>query len=91
MKREYRITRSDLWFVVFREKDGRKEYLQNHTYTLNKCHARTFYHLNDAIGALQIEKVRCSKGLIPEIEEVWEDNSESIPEKSIEKQSWSEF
>ena len=58
--REYKITKSDLWYNVFREKEEdwykTKEYLQNNTYTHNKQFAKTFYHLDDAKGALVIAR-----------------------------------
>ena len=57
---EYKITKSDLWFNVYREKEENwiktKEYLQNDSYTLNKQFAKTFYHLNDATSALVIAR-----------------------------------
>ena len=60
--REYFITKSDLWYHVFREKTENDlktvEWLQKDTYTLNRNFARVFYHLDDAKGALVIARRR---------------------------------
>jgi hypothetical protein len=88
--RDYFITKWELWFHVFRKIHGDdssvREYLQKDTYTLNKSFARVFYHLNDAVSALIIARRKWD-----DIKGTSEETSESIQEKSIEKQSWSEF
>ena len=87
--REYFITKSDLWYLVFRKKTENnletKEWLQNNSYTLNKKFARVFYHLNDATSALVIARRRWDTDTISE------EVLESIPPKAVEKQSWSDF
>lgn len=83
-KREYKITKSDLGYKVYRQKwdeDNRiVEWLQKETYTYNKEYARTFYTLNDAMGALVVARVQKWK---------IEDNSER--EEKAEIQSWSDL
>ena len=64
--REYRITKSDLWYQIYRKKEEenwiiRMERLQRDTYTLNRDFARTFYHLNDATSALVIARIQWKK------------------------------
>ena len=82
--REYKITKWELGYHVFREDDWVREYLQKDTYTPNKSHAMTFYHLDSAVSALQIAKFK------------WEKISTTSTEKSEcegpkEKTSWSEL
>lgn len=88
--REYFITKSDLWYHVFRKKTENDletvEWLQKDTYTLNRKFARVFYHLDDAKGALVIARMKWD-----DIKETSEETYDSIPEKSIEKQSRSEL
>lgn len=61
-EREYKITKSDLGYKVYRQKgdeDNRiVEWLQKETYTYNKEYARTFYTLNDAMSSLVLAKVK---------------------------------
>lgn len=87
MKREYKITKSDLGYHVCRELDGRKEYLQKDGYTVRPDLAMIFYHLDTAVSALVIEKSKCSKG--KEIPITSTKKSES--EERREKTSWSEL
>ena len=62
-EREYKIIRSDLWFNIYKklEKNG---YMSlwflwpDNKWILNKNHARTFYHREDAVSALVIMKHR---------------------------------
>lgn len=88
---EYYITKSELWFKIFREKeeDGvkRKEWLQTDTYTLNRNFARTFYHLNSATSALVIARIKWRNETKDDSKETFE----SIHQKCGEKQSRSEF
>lgn len=86
--REYKITEWDLGYHVFRrdsEDLDRIEWLQNTTYTTNRNHSKTFYHLDSAISALVNAKIRWEK-----TDTDLEENSESIPQK-VERQSWDEF
>lgn len=88
---EYKITKSNLWYNVFREKDEdwilRIEWLQIDTYTLCKNFARTFYHLQDAESALVIERIKWRKG--KQTPTILTKKSESG--KRREKISWSEL
>jgi len=88
--REYFITKSDLWYHVFRKKteNGLEtvEWLQNNSYTLNRNFAKTFYHLDDAKGALVLARRKWD-----DTKETSEKTYDSIPERRIEKQSRSEF
>ena len=90
IKREYKIGKTDLWYNVYRRKEEgwllRVEWLQNWTYTLNRQFAKTFYNINDATSALVIARRKWD-----DTKETSEGTSESIQEKSIEKQSRSEF
>ena len=89
MKREYKITKSNLGYNVYRKKEEgwiiSMERLQRDTYTLNRDFARTFYHLDDAISALTIAKAK------------WEKETSTTPTKKSEsegvreKTSWSEL
>lgn len=61
--RVYKITKSDLWYNVYRKKElenwtMRLERLQDNTYTLNRTFAKTFYHLNDATSALVVARAK---------------------------------
>lgn len=86
---EYKITKSNLWYNVYRkqEKDWimRLERLQNGTYTLNRDYAKTFYHLDDAIGALIWERIKWKN------ETPTTSTKKSESEGNKEKRSWSEF
>lgn len=89
MKREYKITRSDLGYNIYRKKELedwtiRLEWLQRNSYTLNRDFARTFYHLDDAISNLQIAKAKWDT-----INTTSTKKSES--EEQGEKTSWSEL
>ena len=85
---EYKITKCNLWYNVFREKEEewivKLERLQRDTYTLNREFAKVFYHLQDAESALTIAKFRWRK-------ETSERKPEFTPPRVIEKRSWSEF
>ena len=63
MKREYKITKSDLGFNVFREPKwwGIKEWLQKDSYNLNQEYAKIFYSLDDATSALMIARAKWKK------------------------------
>ena len=65
----------------------RLEWLQRDSYTLNRDFARTFYHLDDAISALSVEKVKCSKGKETSTTSTKKSESEGRKEKT----SWSEL
>ena len=61
--REYKITKSDLWYNIYRrkEEDGfiSIEFLSGRgRRVLNKENAKTFYHKDDALSALVIEKTK---------------------------------
>lgn len=88
-KREYKITKSGLWYNVYRTRDndgiGETERLQRDSYTLNRNHARTFYHLSDAESALIIARVRWEK------ETPTTSIKKSESEGHREKTSWSEL
>lgn len=63
MKREYKITKSNLGFNVFRELKwgGIKERLQKDSYNLNQEYAKIFYSLDDATSALMIARAKWKK------------------------------
>lgn len=88
-KREYKITKSNLGYNVYRKKELedwtiRLERLQRDNYTLHREFARTFYHLDDAVSNLTLARIQWEKiGLNSSIEK-----KES--EKKSEKTSWSE-
>ncbi len=89
MKREYKITRSDLGYNIYRKKEledwtVRLEWLQRNSYTLNRDFARTFYNINDATSALVIAKFQWDT-----INTTSTKKSES--EEQGEKTSWSEL
>lgn len=89
MKREYKITRSDLGYNVYRKREEnwiiRLEWLQRDTYTLNRNYARTFYNLDDAISNLVIARSRWEK------ETPTTSTKKSGYEGVREKTSWSEL
>ena len=91
MKREYKITKSDLGYHVYRKKEEnwimRMERLQRDSYTLNRDFARTFYHLDDALSNLQIAKAREWKEKETPITSTRKSESEEVREKT----SWSEL
>lgn len=90
--RQYRIIKSDLWFNIYKklEKNG---YMSlwflwaDNKRVLNKDHARTFYHREDAESALILSKVK----------DKWEEEThttsikKSESEGGIEKKSWREL
>lgn len=86
-KREYKITKGSLGYHVYRTRtiEGIEEieWLQKTTYTLNKNHARTFYHISDAESALIIARRRWLTGTTS--------NEKEKSELPREKQSWSDF
>lgn len=59
---EYYITRWDLWYHIFREKEEdwikKKERYQWNSYTPFKNFAKTFFHLNEATSALVLVRAR---------------------------------
>lgn len=88
MKREYKITKSDLWYKIFREKEEdwikEVERLQNNSYTLNRDHAKLFVNLDNAISNLVIARRKWDTiGIISNEKEELLDTKE--------KQLWSEF
>lgn len=81
--REYKITKSDLWYIIYRRKEEWKlihvEYLNWHNHwTWNKTSAKTFYNKDDAVSALVIMRNK------------WQKEQEKSEQK-FEKQSWSDF
>ncbi len=90
MKREYKITKGNMGYHVYRKQEleswlMKLERLQRDTYTLNKDFARTFYHLDDAISASQIAKAKWEKET--PITSIKKSESEGRREKT----SWSEL
>lgn len=83
--REYKITKCDLWYQVYREDWGIRERLQKDSYSSNRSFARIFYHLDSAISALQIAKAKWKKET--SITSIKKSGSEGIREKI----SWSEL
>lgn len=64
--REYKIAKSDLWWNIYRklEKDwiiSIRFYSWKDNWTLNKSHAKTFYHREDAISNLTLIKYKNEK------------------------------
>ena len=65
-KRYYYIIKCDLGYQIYRIKDNENwttnmERLQRNSYTLNKDHARVFYHLDDATANLALAKTKWDK------------------------------
>lgn len=60
LMREYKITKSNLWYNVYRKKEEDwfiyLEWLQKNTYTLNRDYARVFYTIEDAVNNLLIAR-----------------------------------
>ena len=83
--REYKITKSNLGYNVYREKEWRIEWLQKNSYTLNRDFARTFYHLDDAISNLTLAKFQWEKIKLDSLTEKKES------EKKSEKTYWGEL
>ena len=90
--RQYRIIKSDLWYNIYKklEKNGyislRFLWAWN-KWVLNKSHAKTFYHREDAESALILSKIK----------DKWEEEThttsikKSESEEEGEKKSWSEL
>ena len=89
---EYKIARTSLWFKIYRKKEENgimtMEWLHKDWYTLRLEEARVFYHINDAMSALVVEKIRCQKET-PETSTTSIKKSDSEEQK--EKRSWSEL
>lgn len=80
---DYKIENSDLWYKIFKKKDGVKEYYDvNWQWNKNKTRAKLFFHRADAESALVVIRTKWRKGT--------EETSSTLEEK-VEKQSWSEF
>lgn len=87
--REYKIAKTSLGFKIYRKKEENgimtMEWLQKDWYTPNLEHARIFYHMNDAMSALVIQKIK----------DKWKTPTTSIKksesEGGKEKRSWSEL
>lgn len=87
--REYKITKGDLGFHVFRRREEywleEVEWLQNDSFTKRREHARTFYHLSDAESGMVLAKIKSR----------WETPTTSIEksdcEDGKEKRSWYEL
>ena len=87
---EYKITKSDLWYQIYRISTDETgivimERLQRNSYTSNRDYARTFYTLNDAMGALVIARSKWKK------ETPTTSTKKSGLEEEKEKRSWSEL
>lgn len=87
---EYKILKSDLWYSIYRKKEMGKlmmlQYLNwDGKWVTSRDSARIFYNEDDVISALVGARFKWKT------EETWEDNSESIPERKVEKQSRSEL
>ena len=90
--RQYRIIKSDLWYNIYKklEKNG---YMSlwflwpENKWVLNKSHAKTFYHREDAESALILSKIK----------DKWEEETpttsikKSESEEEGEKKSWQEL
>lgn len=87
--REYKIAKTSLGFKIYRKKEENgimaMEWLQKDWYTPNLEHARIFYHMNDAMSALVIQKIK-DKWKTPTTS-----TKESETEGGREKKSWSEL
>lgn len=87
---EYKITKSDLWYQIYRISTDETwivimERLQRNSYTLNRDYARTFYHREDAESALILAKVK-DRWRTPTTS-----TKKSESEEKREKKSWSEL
>lgn len=80
--REYKIAKTSLGFKIYRKKEENgimaMEWLQKDWYTPNLEHARIFYHMNDAMSALVIQKIKDNK---------WIEKPKEPPQKI--KTTWS--
>ena len=66
MKRQYRITKNNLGYIVYKKKEEdwfiELRFLwPNNKRELEKSYAKTYYHKEDALDALIIMKVRDAK------------------------------
>lgn len=64
--REYKIAKSDLWWIIYRklEKDWSifiRFYGWKNNWVLNKSHAKNFYHREDALSNLALVKYKNEK------------------------------
>ena len=85
---DYKITRSNLWFNIYRKEELKNwmikmEWLCNNWYSLNRDFAKTFYHYDDAVSGLVIARVRWDN--------LWKQEEKPETETKVEKQSWSEL
>lgn len=89
-KRYYYIIGCDLGYQIYRYRENvdwteNMERLQKNSYTLNKDHAKIFYHSDDAKAALVLAKIRWDKRT----------STTSIKKSGIEEESekklWSEL
>ena len=89
MKRQYRITRCNLGYNIYRKRE--EDWLlymerleKKGVYSMNKNYAKTFYNLNDAESFLVIEKIY-------EWKQETDTTSEKKPKSDVKrkKQSWS--
>jgi len=87
--REYKIAKTGLGYKIYRKREENgimnMEWLQRDTYTPDIEYAKVFYHMNDAISALVLAKIRWAK----ETPTISIRKSES--EERREKTSWSEL
>lgn len=82
--RKYRIQNSDLWFKIFRQKEGWPKFYYDVKWNRNenKTRAKLFFHRADAESALTVLKFKWKKET---------EGTSDTPEEKVEKQSWSEF
>ena len=89
MEWEYKITKSDLGYNIYRIKEENwiinMEWLQRDTYTLNRDYARTFYTITDAMSNLVIARSKWKR------ETPTTSIKKSESEDIREKRSWSEL
>lgn len=92
---EYKITKSSLWYKIYRKKEEdwimKMEWLQRNSYTLNIENARTFYTVNDAMSALVIAKTQWDKRSLEKKQTPITSTKKSGLEGKREKKSWSEL
>ena len=91
MEWEYKILKSDLWYSIYRKREEGKfiyvEYLNwDGKWVLSRDSARVFHTEDDVKSAFIVCRRKWN-----EEDTTLEDNSESIPEEKVEKQSRSEF
>ena len=86
MSYEYKITKTELWYNVYRKDGDILDYLgANMKWIKDRVCAKLFYHKEDALSGLVLAKFKWKKGT----EETLETQSKS--EETSEKKSWSEF